>query len=96
MLLDEYGAPAENPEFWASISANSFVSDLSGPVQLHHGTADADVPLLFSELLNDQIAAAGGSVELYTYDGDDHNISASFNAAMQRSIAFFDEHVKNR
>jgi uncharacterized protein len=94
LLQEEYGTPAENPAFWASVSANTFVSDLSGPVQLHHGTADSDVPVLFSELLNEQIAAAGGSSALYTYPGDDHNISAGFNTAMQRSIAFFDEHVK--
>lgn len=96
LLQEEYGTPAENPAFWASVSANSFVADLSGAVQLHHGTADADVPVLFSELLNKQIAAAGGSSELFTYAGDDHNISASFNTAMQRSIAFFDKHVKSR
>ena len=36
-LLDEYGAPEENPAYWASISANSFLKDLSGPVQIHHG-----------------------------------------------------------
>ena len=50
-LVQEYGSPEENPEFWNSISANSYLSDLSGPIQLHHGTLDEDVPLEFSELL---------------------------------------------
>jgi fermentation-respiration switch protein FrsA (DUF1100 family) len=95
VLQERFGTPDENPEFWASISTNSFVDDLSGPVQLHHGTADADVPLLFSELLYDEIAAVGLPVELYTYPGDDHNIAANFGTAMQRSVAFMDQHVKN-
>ncbi|MEZ4555114.1 MAG: hypothetical protein R2854_01445 [Caldilineaceae bacterium] len=60
-LQAEYGTPEENPEFWASISANTFVDELPGPIQLHHGTADGSVPLLFSELLRDDIEAAGGS-----------------------------------
>lgn len=95
VLVEQYGAPAENPEFWASISANSFLADLSGPVQLHHGTNDADVPLLFSELLYAELLTAGQLAEFYTYQGDDHNLSANLNTALQRSVAFFDQYVKN-
>mgnify|MGYP000844960454 CR=1 FL=1 len=93
-LVAEFGAPEENPAFWASISANSYAAELSGPVQLHHGTNDADVPLAFSELLHQEILDAGGNVEFYAYEGDDHNLSGYFSTAMQRSIAFFDAHVK--
>jgi dipeptidyl aminopeptidase/acylaminoacyl peptidase len=94
-LAETYGSPDDNPEFWASISPNSFVDELSGPVQLHHGTADSSVPAEFSELLRDEIEAVGDPVELYLYENDDHNISANFTTAMQRSIQFFDRHVKN-
>ena len=93
-LIDLYGTPEENPEFWNSISANSYLADLSGPIQLHHGTADADVPLEFSELLFYQMLEAGQYVELYKYDGDNHNISNYFSLAMQRSIEFFDRYIK--
>jgi len=93
-LLERFGTPEENPEFWASISANSYVADLSGPVQLHHGTADTDVPLAFSQELFDEIIAAGGAVEFYTYPGDNHNLAGQFSLAMQRSLAFFDQYVK--
>lgn len=95
VLVEDYGTPAENPAFWASISANSFLTDLSGPIQLHHGTNDADVPLLFSELLYEETLTAGQSAEFYIYQGDDHNISANLNTALQRSVAFFDQYVKN-
>ena len=33
-------------------------------------------------------------VELYIYEGDNHNISVNFATAMARSIQFFDTHVK--
>ena len=89
-LVNGYGAPAENPEFWAAISSNSYVAELSGPIQLHHGTADDSVPFEFSNTLDAQIRAAGGGVENYIYPGDDHNLSINFGTAMARSIAFFD------
>ncbi len=92
--LETYGSPEQNPAFWASISANSYLADLSGPIQLHHGTADEDVPLDFSIRLAEQIRAAGGQVEFYTYDKDNHNISHNFTQAMTRSIEFFDKLLK--
>jgi dipeptidyl aminopeptidase/acylaminoacyl peptidase len=93
-LVETYGSPQENPQFWQSISANAYLQDLSGPVQLHHGTADTSVPLEFSILLNEQIQAAGGTVEYYEYPGDNHNLSNYFSSAMQRSVEFFDRFVK--
>ena len=93
-LVNEFGSPEENPEFWNSISANSYLKDLSGPIQLHHGTADEDVPLEFSELLFYQMLDANQYVEFYKYEGDNHNISNYFSTAMQRTIEFFDRYVK--
>ncbi len=90
----EYGTPEENPEFWSSVSANSFLIDLSGPLQLHHGTADTEVPLEFSEKLAADIQAAGGKVELYTYPKNDHNLSQSFDLAMDRTIEFYNRYLK--
>lgn len=93
-FIDTYGGPDVNPTFWASISPSEYVADLSGPVQLHHATADVEVPIAFSRDLNERIKAAGGTVEYYEYQGDNHNISGNFNTAMQRSVAFFDKYVK--
>jgi dipeptidyl aminopeptidase/acylaminoacyl peptidase len=93
-LTRAYGSPAENPAFWASISPNSYVREISGPIQLHHGTADTSVPYRSSEVLNQNMLDAGQTVELYLYPGDNHNLSGYFGAAMQRSIAFFDRYVK--
>jgi dipeptidyl aminopeptidase/acylaminoacyl peptidase len=92
--LEEYGTPDENPAFWQTVSATSYLADLSGPLQLHHGTLDEDVPLEFSIRLAEQARAAGKIADLYTYDGDNHNISANFSTAMQRTIEFFDLYLK--
>ena len=92
--INQYGTPEGNPEFWASISASSYLSDLSGPLQLHHGTADKDVPLEFSIRLAEQARLAGQIADLYVYEGDNHNISKYFTTAMDRTIAFFDQYLK--
>lgn len=93
-LVETYSTPEENPVFWGSISANSYLQDLSGPLQLHHGTADTSVPVEFSTTLTNQVREAGGYVEFYVYDGDNHNLSVNFSDAMFRSITFFDTYVK--
>ncbi len=93
-LISQYGAPEENPDFWNSISPNSFLGDLSAPVQLHHGSADESVPISFSETLNAQLKEAGKTVEFYVYPGDEHNLSHNLYLALQRSVAFFDRYVK--
>jgi dipeptidyl aminopeptidase/acylaminoacyl peptidase len=93
-LTAKYGSPAQNPAFWASISPNSFLSDISGPLQLHHSVTDEEVPVAASKTLYEEMQAAGKPVELYTYPGDNHNINGNFVTAMQRTIAFFDKYVK--
>jgi fermentation-respiration switch protein FrsA (DUF1100 family) len=93
-LIDTYGSFEENQAFWASISATTYLADLSGPIQLHHGMDDTSVPVEFSENLYGDLQAAGAYAELYTYPGTDHNLSQSFTIAMGRSIAFFDQWVK--
>lgn len=92
-LIERYGEPEQNPQFWNSISANSYLTDISGPVQLHHGTLDTSVPVEFSQKLKEQLYTAGKVGELYTYTGDDHNLSKNFSAAIQRSVAFFDKYL---
>lgn len=94
-LSETYGSPQDNPAFWESISANSYLADLSGPLQLHHGTGDTSVPVGFSETLYQQTLTAEKVVEFYIYQDADHNLSNPFSLAMQRSIQFFDQYLKD-
>lgn len=93
-LTNTYGSWDQNPDFWASISPIDNVSEISGPLQLHHGTEDTSVPIEFSEKLYQAMLDAGKEVEYYSYPGNDHNISQAFSAAMQRSVEFFDRYLK--
>lgn len=90
-----YGTPEQNPDYWATISPNTYLADLSGPIALHHSTTDEMVPLAWSETLDEDLEGVDAQpYELHTYPGDNHNISANFGVAMQRTVAFFDEYVK--
>ncbi|MFN2109765.1 MAG: alpha/beta hydrolase family protein [Anaerolineae bacterium] len=93
-LLDVYGTPEENPVFWASIDPWAHLTELSGPLQLHHATGDTSVPVEYSEDLYAQLQAEGVTSELYIYQGDNHNISSNFSTAMRHSLEFFDLYVK--
>ncbi|MFI5206154.1 MAG: alpha/beta hydrolase family protein, partial [Candidatus Paceibacterales bacterium] len=83
-LVQQYGAPKDNPTFWNTIDPFYNVNFINAPIQLDHGEADEEVPLAFSQNLKTALIAAGKSVELYTYPGADHNISQSFSVTIQR------------
>lgn len=93
-LIDRYGTFDQNPGFWQSIAPISYVSDITAPVQLQHATTDEEVPLLFSQRLYEAMKNAGKQVELFTYEGDDHNISQNLTTALSRSVSFFDRYLK--
>jgi len=93
-LAANYGTPSQNPAFWDAISANSYLTEISGPIELHHAVADLEVPIAFSTRLYRQLVDLDIPVELYTYENDNHNLSNSFDVAMRRTIEFFNLYLK--
>lgn len=85
----KYGTPQSNPGFWNALSANSYLRDLGGPVQLHIGTADQDVPVAFHSALAAQLSAVGRAPQSFVYPGDNHDLSRNLGTALSRSVAFF-------
>ena len=94
-LVQNYGEPKDNPEFWAEVSAINYVDVIVGPVQIHHGTADQSVPKEFSDSLNQALGSAGKDVEYFVYEGGDHNLSGDYRSLfLSRSLEFFNENLK--
>ncbi len=93
-LEKSYGTPESNPNFWNSIDPTFFLKDITAPIQIQAGEQDEEVPVSFSENVYNKLKSLGKSAELYTYSGDNHNISHNFSLAMDRSIAFFDKYLK--
>ena len=80
----EINLQLERPEFLRR-------HDVPGVVRVH---ADERTVLDLPARLAEQARNAGQVADLYTYEGDNHNISDNFSAAMQRTIAFFDSVLK--
>ncbi len=93
-LVAQYGTPQKNPAFWNSLDPTYFLKDIQAPVQLHQGLNDEEVPVSFSQNLFEKLKLDGKTAEFFTYEGADHNISQSFDLAMQRSVQFFDQYLK--
>ena len=95
-IVQKHGSPSANSVFWNKLDPYYFLKDISGPIQLHHGTADKSVPMELSIHLKDALEKEGKIVEYYEYEGADHNISSpSFAVAMKRSVEFFDKYLKD-
>ncbi len=93
-FMDKHGSPSVNPEFWKEIDPYTYLSDISAPIQLHHSKTDESVPWEFSEHLERELKTKGKTVELFLYEGDNHNINGNFSVAMGRSVEFFDKYLK--
>ncbi len=93
-LVELFGPPEENAAGWDAVSPNAHLAAISGPLQLHHGTADSSVPVIYSTRLQEQMEAAGRPSETFVYEGDDHNLAGNLSTALARSVEFFDRHVK--
>lgn len=93
-IMNKFGTPMQNPQFWNSIDPTFFLSDITAPIQLDVGGADEEVPTAFSQELYSKLKAAGKTAEIYVYPGNDHNISQSLNLALEHSLNFFDKYLK--
>lgn len=84
---------------WAGTLGNfkdsSLLKNLSGPLQLQHATGDQTVPYSTSINFANLMEKAGLNVELYTYQGDNHDLTQNAATALTRSLDFFDKYVKN-
>ena len=93
-ILSRYGDWVENPEFWAQVSAETYYGNIAAPVLIHHGTADEDVPLAWSDRTVGAMQAKGKDVTYHTYPGEPHEFTSSWPQVMQRTVDFFDEKLK--
>src|SRR5690606_38517479 len=93
-IVERHGLPADNPKFWHNVSPVNFLDRVAAPVMLHHGTADADVPLSWSDELNENLNQAGKEIIYHVYRDQPHEFTSSWSQVMQRTTEFFNVHVK--
>lgn len=75
-------------------SLTNYVDRIIGPVQLHQGTADASVPLAWSDALAKELEASNSAVNYFVYPGADHNMVPSWNTVVARDVTFFAKYLR--
>lgn len=91
-----YGRYEENPEVWESFSARNYFSKVKVPVLLHQGTADQDVPVEWSRELSELLQKEGKDITYYEYAGEPHTFINAQSLVMQRTLDFFNTHLKQK
>jgi len=92
-LYETYGK--EGAGIYRRISPIQYFEDVRAPVQLHHGAADRDVPIAFSEKMFEKLTSLNKKAELFTYPGEAHEFADAWQTAADRALQFFDKYVKN-
>ena len=90
---DLRGTPDENPEFWADISALTFVDRADAPLLVVQGTADDVVPPEWADVVGTAWTDAGKDVEVVMIEGGDHVFSPAEDEAWAAVFTFLEEHL---
>lgn len=93
-LRETYGTGDAGRAIYDKISPLTYFADVSSPVQIHHGTADKDVPIEFSQKIFESLKNYGKKVEFFTYYGEGHEFGDAWPTAAERALQFFDRYVK--
>ncbi|MCX6791812.1 MAG: alpha/beta fold hydrolase, partial [Candidatus Gottesmanbacteria bacterium] len=76
-------------------SLTNYLNRITGPVQIHQGTADAAVPLVWSDTLAQTLEASNSAVSYFTYQQANHNMQPSaWNFVVSRDIIFFENYLR--
>ncbi len=95
-LRQLYGDFSEDSSFWRQVAPTNYLSDLKGAVQIHHAVDDAVVSIEYSRNLMSLLDSTKIAHSLFEYPSGGHNLTgSSFTQAMERTVDFFRENLKN-
>ncbi|SDR70004.1 Prolyl oligopeptidase family protein [Friedmanniella luteola] len=88
-----YGLPDDSPAFWRAASARSAFDRVTEPVLVHHGTEDDTCPPRWARATVRALEAEGVDVTLRMYAGEGHTFEGRWQTSIERTAAFFAEHL---
>ena len=92
--LEELNVPADA---LSRISPMYFFQNITAAVSIHHGTADATVPLDWSVQTCDQLTSLGKNVQCVYYQDMPHTFHGSGNEEfIQNTVQFFNQNLKEQ
>lgn len=91
-LARRHGTPEENPRFWRENSSRPYFDRITEPVLMVHGRFDETCPPRWAVATRRALDRGGVPSELEWY-ADGHAFGPAFNAAMNRTVRFFDRQL---
>lgn len=82
------GSRESDYEFWDKISSSVLLSQITMPIILFHGTADADVPKEWSDTLAETLRDLGKDITYIVYDEEKHEFIAQWEDFMRKTVQF--------
>ncbi len=92
-LARRWGLPEDNPQFWRENSSRPYFDQITEPVLVVHGRSDDTCPPRWAVATQRALTRAGVDSTLAWYD-DEHAFGPTFNAAMDRTIRFFNKQLR--
>jgi dipeptidyl aminopeptidase/acylaminoacyl peptidase len=91
-IVRAHGLPEDRPAFWRAASARPYLTSITEPVLIVHGRFDDTCPPRWARATQAAMQRAGVDSTLEWYD-DGHAFGPAFNAAMDRTIRYFDDRL---
>jgi dipeptidyl aminopeptidase/acylaminoacyl peptidase len=91
-LARRHGLPEQNPAFWRDNSSRPYFDRITEPVLMVHGRFDDTCPPRWATATYRSLIRSGVDAQLRWYD-DGHAFGPAFNAAMNRTVRFFDHQL---
>ena len=92
-IIARLGTPQADPQAWADASPRTFFDRITGPIMIHHGTADEDCPIVWSEETVAALKGSGKQVTYHVYPGQRHTFTSQWPLSIQRTTAFLDRNL---
>ncbi len=92
-VIARLGTPEKQPANWAAVSPRTFFGRIQDPLMIHHGTADEECPIAWSQQTVAALKAAGKPVSYYVYPGQQHTMTSQWPLSIRRSEAFIAAHL---
>ena len=87
-IRDFVGLPEDNPEFWKGVSPENYWHKTTAPIMIHHGVEDKSCSISWARSAVKGLKTAQKAVVFFEYPGEGHNLYASWNKSMIRTMNF--------
>lgn len=75
-------------------SIHKYFDRIKAPIQLNQGSADENVPIAWSDLLNTELKSLDVKIEYLIYRGNDHNMRPAWQSVVENNLRFFKSNLQ--